>query len=405
MSGTKKQNSVSLSYLVLLFSKVGSISFGGFMALVAVLQKEIVDKDKNLKDHVLLDGISLASLLPGPVAVNVVGYVGNYLRGFWGAIVSMAAVIFPSFILVLGFSIFYFEFGSIDKFQKVVGYLIPAIIIIILTVGINMSRKQIHTWAQYVIGFVSLILFQWIGGIIITVGVIFTGGLLGYFLNYNKDEKNEVKPALNIKLPKELLVGTGSILILLGACFLLIYIFGGKAFFKLNSQLFLTFSGMSLSLFGGGYVFIPIIQETVVNQLNWLTSNEFNTAIAISQITPGPILISATFIGYKVAGIIGAIMATIGIFLPSGLVMVALSGYLKQISDSRQIKAVFKGLRPAIIGLIFSAGITIFRQSNLNASFLLIFIITFILALKYKLSTIWVMLISIGLGLFADFIL
>lgn len=74
----------SLAYLVKLFSKVGSISFGGFMALIAVLQKQIVEKDKKLEDHVLLDAVSLASILPGPVAVNVVGYVGNYLRGFWG---------------------------------------------------------------------------------------------------------------------------------------------------------------------------------------------------------------------------------------------------------------------------------------------------------------------------------
>jgi len=405
MPNTKEQKLVSLSYLVLLFSKVGSISFGGFMALVAVLQKEVVDRDKKLNDHVLLDGISLASLLPGPVAVNVVGYVGNHLRGFWGAIISMAAVIFPSFLLVLGFSIFYFKFGSIEIFQKVVGYLIPAIIIIILTVGVNMSRKQLQTWPQYVIGLISIILFQWIGGIMMTVGVIIIGGLLGYFLYYKKDENNAVKPALDIKLPKELFIGVTSILALLAAFFLLMYVFGSKEFFTLNTKLFLTFSSMSLSLFGGGYVFIPIIQETVVNQLNWLTSNEFNTAIAISQITPGPILISATFIGYKVAGISGAIMATIGIFLPSGILMVALSGYLKQISASQQIKAVFKGLRPAIIGLIFSAGITIFRQSSLNITFLAIFAFTFILALKYKLSTIWVMLIAIGLGLLADFIL
>ncbi len=405
MSENKDHKLVSLSYLILLFSKVGSISFGGFMALVAVLKKEVVDKDKNLKDHVLLDGISLASLLPGPVAVNVVGYVGNYLRGFWGAIMSMAAVIFPSFILVLGFSIFYFKFGSVDTFQAVVGYLIPAIIIIILTVGINMSRKQLKTWPQFVIGLISIILFQWIGGIMITVGVIFAGGLLGYFLYYKKSENSSVTTTLKIGLPKELLVGISSILLLLGGCFVLMYTFGGEAYFKVNSQLFLTFSSMSLSLFGGGYVFIPIIQETVVNQLHWLTSSEFNTAIAISQITPGPILISATFIGYKVAGVIGAITATIGIFLPSGLVMIALSGYLKQISGSQQLKAIFKGLRPAIIGLIFSAGITIFRQSNLNVTFLIIFAITFILALKYKLSTIWVMLISIGLGILAEFII
>ena len=174
---------------------------------------------------------------------------------------------------------------------------------------------------------------------------------------------------------------------------------------QVNLQVFLTFTGMSLSLFGGGYVFIPIIQETVVTNLSWLTSNEFNTAIALSQITPGPILISAAFIGYKVAGIIGATLATIGIFLPSGLLIIASSNYLHQVSDSYQIKAIFKGLRPAIIGLIFSAGITIALEELTNPILLTSFVITAILALRFKLSTIWIMLASIILGLLGSLIL
>lgn len=394
-----KSKGVSLTYLIKLFIKVGSISFGGFMALIAVLQKQVVEKDKKLDDHVLLDAISLASILPGPVAVNVVGYVGNYLRGFWGSIFSMAAVIFPSFLLVLGLSVYYFESEEIGYFQQLIGLMIPAIVVIIFSVGINMVRKQIKSWEQYLIGGIAMTILQIIGGIWATLGVIFIGGLIGYLVYGLNNEEQGLKTDFKLKLPKQLLQEIASVFTILLLSFIAIYIIGGEELFYLTTKIFVTFSSMSLSLFGGGYVFIPIIQETIVDQMQWLSSSEFNTAIAISQITPGPILISATFIGYKLAGVTGAIMATIGIFLPSGLLIITCSNYLHQVSNSLLIKSIFKGLRPAIIGLIFSAGITIFRQEYVIQNFIIVFAITFIISIWFRLSTIWIILLAIGLGL------
>jgi chromate transporter len=157
-------------------------------------------------------------------------------------------------------------------------------------------------------------------------------------------------------------------------------------FFKDIRKLMVVFSGMSLTLFGGGYVFIPAIQETVVQNLHWLNVREFVDGIAIGQITPGPILISATFIGYKVAGIWGAFIATIAIFLPSGMLMIAGAHFLEKIKKSNFVKSIFMGLRPAVIGMIFAASFTIAQSIKLNWQSIVIFLIIFLINFKYNVN-------------------
>lgn len=384
-------------YLLKSFLKVGSISFGGFMALIGVLQKEMVERDGKLEDEVLMDGVSLASLLPGPVAVNTVGYIGYQLRGFWGGLLSMAAVILPSFVLVLGLSFVYMEFGNVDQFQSAISLVMPAIVAIIVQVGVNMGRKHLHNWKQYIIAALAFTVLQIIGGFWATIGILITSGLLGYIL-FQEDQSSNKNANGDGNSNRSTYLG---VLVLLGftmaGAFLVDYIFTGGT--KMNMNLLGTFSGMSLTLFGGGYVIIPIIQETIVSELSWLTLDEFNTAIAVSQITPGPILISATFIGYKVGSWPGAVFATIGIFLPSGLLMIVCSHYLGLLKNSRALMAIFKGLRPAIVGLVFSGALTTGVGIIGNVFSILAFVITLILALRFKFSAILLILTSVGVGL------
>jgi chromate transporter len=120
-----------------------------------------------------------------------------------------------------------------------------------------------------------------------------------------------------------------------------------------------VFSGMSLTLFGGGYVIIPIMQQALVSDLSWVTLQEFNAAIGISQVTPGPILSSVTFIGYKMAGFSGAIIATVSIFLPSAMLMLFLTHVHEKIKHLKSIGAIMMGIRAVVIGLIFSGAYTI----------------------------------------------
>ena len=169
-----------------------------------------------------------------------------------------------------------------------------------------------------------------------------------------------------------------------------------------NLRVLFTFSGISLTLFGGGYVVIPALHELFVDNLQWLTSSEFADGIAIGQITPGPIFITATFIGYKVAGILGASLATVGIFTPPAVLTVLLSRFVEALKQSAVVKAIMKGIRAAVIGMIFASAVTIGQTMVISVVSILIFVITFVISLKYVINPIYLILGSglVGFVLF-----
>jgi chromate transporter len=146
---------------------------------------------------------------------------------------------------------------------------------------------------------------------------------------------------------------------------------------------------MSLMLFGGGFVFIPLIQEIVVDGLHWVSQAEFASAIALGQITPGPILISATFIGYKVYGLLGAFLATFGIFFPPALLMVTASRALDRINHSQPIQNGLRGIRAAVVGLIVAAAIVVGQSAALNWATLVIFLATLAGLIRFKIDVAW----------------
>jgi len=371
------------------FLKIGATSFGGFLALVSVIQDQMVSRDKTIKNELILDGISLASVLPGPLAVNVVTYIGYHLKGIKGALLSMMAVILPSFMLVLGLSWFYFKYGSLPVVDKTFSGIMPAVVAIIVIVAIRMARKSVSDYKQWIICVVSGLLLICFGGFFATLGLIVAGGITGAALYYKKKTHKEFSESLPIR--KQINIPY-LVLSVLGAGIIAILFIprivpaGMQDFFMDIRKLLVVFSGMSLTLFGGGYVFIPAIQETVVENLHWLSVREFADGIAIGQITPGPILISATFIGYKVAGIGGAFVATVAIFLPSGILMIAGSHFLEKFKKSNLVKSIFMGLRPAVIGLIFAASFTIAQSITISWQSILIFLLIFLINFKYNVN-------------------
>jgi chromate transporter len=155
-------------------------------------------------------------------------------------------------------------------------------------------------------------------------------------------------------------------------------------------RIFITFSGMSLMLFGGGFVFIPMIQEIVVEGLKWVTQAEFTSAIAMGQITPGPILISAAFIGYKIKGFLGAFIATVAIFFPSALLMVNASLILDQIKGSQMVQAALKGIRAAVVGMVFAAAVVIGQGAGFHWVSLVIFMGCMLALVRFRMDLVWI---------------
>lgn len=380
----------SLSYIFFTFLKLGATAFGGYMSLVAIVQKQLVEVDKKLKEEDLLDGISLTSVLPGPVAVNTIAYVGYQLRGVPGAIAAFAGIILPSFFLVIFLSWLYFSYGNIPAVKNVFSGITPAITALIVTVAIGMTRKTIKLSAQWTICLLAALLLILVGGFAVTFLLIIVSGVAGALL-FRQSPEQALPGDEKIHFENKQLVMSGVVLLLL-LCTLL---WGGQyPGAPKDVQILSTFSGISLTLFGGGYVVIPALHELFVENLNWLTSAEFADGIAIGQITPGPIFVTATFIGYKVAGVLGAFLATVAIFTPPAVLTVLLSRFVKILNQSSVVKAAMKGVRAAVIGMIFASAITIGQTITPSVVSAIIFAAIFIISLKYTISPVYLIIAS-----------
>ncbi|MEW8624728.1 MAG: chromate efflux transporter [Candidatus Thiodiazotropha sp.] len=383
---TEPVENTNLYSLFWTFLKIGSTAFGGFMALISVVQNYVVERRRLLSHEEMLDGISLATILPGPIAFNVVAYVGYKLRGIAGALTATIAVTLPTFLLILVLSYGYFTWGEIPSVNRFFQGFIPAVSAIIVSTVWNMGRKTLKGVPEMVIAAIACVLLIGIGGFFITLGIIVVAGTAGYLLFRDPQQKTPLpksEPQTDSTTSKRLYSST-----------LLPVVTTAAPFFSTDlimaGKILITFAGMSLLLFGGGFVFIPLIQEIVVDGKGWVSHKEFIDGIALGQVTPGPILISAAFIGYKMAGLLGAVAGTIGIFTPPAVVMLICTSYLDKIKGSRVIKAAMRGIRCGVIGMIMAAAYVVASTAEPNLISLIIFAAALFALLKLKLEVVWI---------------
>lgn len=401
-------NDVTLCFLFWSFIKIGATSFGGFMALISVVQKELVKKKPVIEDSMLLDAISLASVLPGPMAFNVISYIGYSLKGLRGALISMLGILLPSFVFMVILSFLYLEYGEVTVLNNFFKGVLPAVSAIIIAVAFNMFKKHVKDYKQVILCVAAVVAILLIKSIFITVFIITVSGAIGILIYKHSITAETTNTSYKVKSKKPLVYFTlGIVCISLVVGVLLPLLSHGEAhkIAVVNKELMVTFSSISVTLFGGGYVIIPAMQEIIVSGLHWLTKKEFADAIALGQLTPGPIFISATFIGYKVGGFLGAVTATLAVFIPPAFLMIVFSEFLNKIKNSAIVKAAFKGLRPAVIGMILAAAYTISKSYPINYFSILIFLMVLIASIKYKIDVIYLIPVSGVLGiLFYNFL-
>jgi chromate transporter len=383
---------ISLINLFLTFCKLGAISFGGNMALVSVVQNYSCRKKQWLSDEVFLDGVTLCSLLPGPLAVNLIAYVGYKIRGLTGALTCIIGVLLPSFILVTGLSYLYFTYGKIPEVKSFLHSLAPVISGVIIATVIPLARKNLILTSQFIIAIIAFSFMVFIKAPVAVFSVIAFSGICGYYLY--KQDMNKKSHLVSMRIPfLRLLLLMLSIIFFLG-----IFIIKGIIPDENLRLLGKVFSTMSMTLFGGGYVFIPTIGTIVTETFPWLTMKEFTDGIAIGQITPGPILITSAFIGFKIAGIGGALLATIAIFLPPALLVIISLHFMSYLKAQPVAQSIFQGLRPGIIGMIAASVIFIGKDAVLEWQSWIICTIVVISIIYYRIDASIVIPVSAFIG-------
>jgi len=377
------------------------------MALISVIQRVLVDKDKIIEDEVIMSSVGVASFLPGPLAVNVVGQVGYHLRGTIGALVSSIAVILPAFLLILLIAWQYFAHQQTQSWQEATRYVVGAVSALIFTTALQLFKKEVQGKSKkpflFIIAVAILLVFN---NYFVTIALLIAGGLAGMLMKIQAPLNRKVvalnEPVDHTSNPAGIRWKhhfNQLLFLILGINQVLFFSKISRDLNPLNLQIISIFSGISLSLFGGGYVMIPIMESLFVTDLHWLTSKEFVDAIAFSQATPGPILISAAFIGYKIAGIIGALLATVAIFAPSVFLVINVSRFINGYKDNEVLANLLGGIKTVVVALILSSGYRLFSTGHLDVYLVAILLITFLLNFQFKVSPVYLILGAILFGI------
>ncbi len=381
---------ISYLRLFLQFLKTGSISFGGYMMLIAMVQYEFSKRRKFIKKSQVLDAITLASFLPGPMAINVSTYLGFIMKGWRGAILAFIAVLTPSFIIMIIFTELYFSSKNLPGFQSFFSGVLPVVSAVIISVAYDISTKVNKSYFSYLIVALSFFLAVILKGYLAIIVPLLLSGLLNvlYF-------KKKIFSSI-IKRPKKQYIIRFEGIIVAGIILTLFYIFiNNVSYDSINIELVRVFSNISLTLFGGGYVFIPVLDKIIVNEIGWLNSQQFIDCIAMGQITPGPILISATFVGYKMNGIIGALLATFSIFAPSSVIIIFISRFFLYFKNNMFAKKIIQGIKKGIVGLIlYSAIIVLLNKGSIDVFTVMVFISSIMILIKTKVHPVILILLS-----------
>ncbi len=371
------------------FFKIGITCWGG-PAIVAQIKKEIVDKKKWINEEEFKETLGFCQMFPGPIAVQTSAHIGYRLRGVVGSFFAFCFYTLPTFIFMLLFSYLYFKFEKVPSFINLFGYL-EAVIVAIIIDAIWSMRKIAAP------NFKGALLILLCGAAFIikapVILVLFSSGLLGFLLFYKKGESTPF-----LKFEFRTLAKKAVFPFLAFISLLAVFIFAYKISPVLG-ELGFRMAKVNLLAFGGGYTAVALMFQESVLSTKWLTQSEFINGLALGQITPGPVIITATFIGWKIGGLWGALLATVAVLSPSYLILVFLSSFFKEISAIPFVKYFTTGLLCAFIGMLFQLLIYISSSGLINFLSIVLAAVGVVL-LRLKFSPIFLVVLSLILSYF-----
>jgi chromate transporter len=378
-----------LGELAALFFKLGLIGFGGPVAHIAMIEDEVVKRRRWLTSDHFLDLLGATNLIPGPNSTEMAIHIGYIYAGWLGLIVSGVSFILPAVLITSIFAWIYVDYGTLPQIAPVLYGIKPAVLAIILNAIWGLAKKAVKNRKLLIIaigvGLVVLVLQ------INEVLALLLGGLIGMIWlhprNQNKTPGNQTNLLIALlttstSWPTTSAIGTMGVSTSIPLWEL------GWFFLKIGSV-----------LFGGGYVLIAFLQTGLVQEYGWLTQQQLLDAIAIGQFTPGPVLSTATFIGYILAGIPGAIVATVGIFLPSFVFVAALNPLIPRLRSSAWTKYFLDAVNASAVALMVVATLqlalatlTIAKSPYVDIFAIAIALISTILITRYRVNAAWLVL-------------
>jgi chromate transporter len=362
--------------VVLYFLRLGTLGFGGPVALVGQMERELVTERCWLTKDEMREVIAVCQSLPGPLAIQV-GIFISYLRGgFWGAWAGGWGFILPNFLIVAGLGALYVHFGVLQPVTAIFYGVSPVVIALILHSCYRLAKLGMEDWLQWCIAgacfLVTVVLQAEVALLFIAAGTL---GVLYYGTLWRRPPK---ATALLVAVP---VVPVANLPVL--------------------SKLLLFFLKAGALTFGSGLVIVPFLQQGVVQEHGWLGEREFLIAVAIGMISPGPVVITATFVGYLVAGFWGALAATIGIFLPSFLLILIAAPILKRHRGNKSVQGFVKGAYAAAIGTILGASVLLGRIAIGDGLTILIGVISLAVLFRWKVSNPLLIAAAAVIGLIA----
>jgi chromate transporter len=329
---------VPIRELVLYYLRLGLLGFGGPVALVGQMEREMVGERKWLTKEEMREGIAVCQSLPGPLAIQVGIWISYIRGGFWGAWAGGWAFILPNFVIVAALGALYVHFGGLPWVTAIFYGVSPAVIALILHSCYRLTKLGMDDWLQWALAAAAFVITVAVRAEVAWIFIIC--GVMG-LLYYGSLFRTRASPST-----------TSSILLALP----LVAARGDDAPLGAMLGKLLTFFLKAGSLtFGSGLVIVPFLEKGLVQQTGWLNEREFLIAVAMGMISPGPVVITATFVGYLVAGFWGSVVATIGIFLPSFLLILIVAPILVRYRTNPNVQGFIKGAYAAAIGTILGA--------------------------------------------------
>jgi len=355
------------------FLRLGCFGFGGPIALVGYMQKDLVEERRWVSQEDYLNGLAFSQLAPGPLAAQLAMYLGYVRAGFLGATIVGVAFILPSFLMVLAIGKAYVRFGGTKVISALFYGIGAAVIAIIARSALKLVKTSVKKDKLLWIVFLALAVSTAITEKEI-VWLFLAGGVI-VLIARTDFSAWKLRRAMFCFIPP----GLGAL--------------------STTGPLFVFFVKSSLFVFGSGLAIVPFLHGGVVQERHWLTEAQFLDAVAVAMITPGPVVITVAFIGYIVGGPVGACAAALGVFLPVYLFVVVLGPFYKRFSENPQIRAFVQGVTAAATGAIAGAVFVLAKHSIRDAWTVAIAVVTLLILMKWKVPEPIISLVAGLLGL------